>query len=184
VGSIAVKNLENIVRTLVEASVDTGVATGGGTDYLDDTAKSWPDNAFANLIIEITGGTGAGQIRKIASNTATRITVTPDWTTVPDATSTYRIGIYGRTNVAQVGGQAVPTDDFGYIRLPVTAFKLEVYSATIATEQVRFVASGEEVAYGDLAVDGTCRVDGGLVTGSLVVNGKLVVNGAVEVTAW
>jgi len=118
---IGIGNLKEILRTLVEASVDTGIATGGGTNYLDDTAKSWPVDAFADLIIEITGGTGAGQIRKIASNTATRITVTPDWTTVPDATSTYRIGFYGKMSgdITSWGGTSLTGSPAGAVhRLP------------------------------------------------------------------
>jgi hypothetical protein len=132
---IGLKNLEKIVRTLVEASVDTGVATGAGTNYLDDAAKSWPDNAFANLIIEITGGTGAGQIRKIASNTATRITVTPNWTTVPDATSTYRIGFYGKMSgdIASWGGTAVTgrdiTQDIARLDIALSALRDAITAA-------------------------------------------------------
>ena len=45
-----------------------------------------------NKFITITGGTGAGQIRRITSNTATIISVSPDWTTTPDSTSTFKIG--------------------------------------------------------------------------------------------
>jgi len=75
---IGYKNLEHILRTLVEASVDTGVATGAG-----------------------------------ASNTDTRITVTPAWTTVPDATSTYRVGFYGKMSgdITAWGGTAVTGRD-------------------------------------------------------------------------
>jgi len=69
----------------------TGTATAGGASTLTNGAKSWATNQWANSQIRITGGTGAGQIRTIASNTGTVITVSSAWTTQPDATSTYSI---------------------------------------------------------------------------------------------
>lgn len=90
-------NLPDLLRTLVEASVDTGVADDtSAVNHLDDAAKSWPVDAFDNLIVEITGGTGEGQIRKIASNTATSLLPVTNFDTAPDATSTYRIGFFGK----------------------------------------------------------------------------------------
>jgi len=70
---------------------ETGTATGGGSNYLDDTNKNWATNNFVNWEIEITAGTGVGQIRYVTSNTATRITIRSNWTTNPDATSQYRL---------------------------------------------------------------------------------------------
>lgn len=69
----------------------TGTATAGGASTIDNSAKSWTTNQWTNFQIRITAGTGAGQIRTIASNTGTSITVSSAWTTVPDATSVYAI---------------------------------------------------------------------------------------------
>jgi len=66
-------------------------ATGGGNNFLDDTGESWPTDHWANGTVKITSGTGAGQTRTIASNTATRLTVTSNWATNPDSTSFYEI---------------------------------------------------------------------------------------------
>ncbi|MDA2914508.1 hypothetical protein MYX77_11255, partial [Acidobacteriia bacterium AH_259_A11_L15] len=41
--------------------------------------------------VEIVSGTGAGQRGLITTNSATTFTVTPDWTTVPDSTSEFRV---------------------------------------------------------------------------------------------
>ena len=68
-----------------------GTATGGSSTTLVNTAKAWAVNQWANYQIRISGGTGVGQFRPIASNTATTITVSTAWTTAPDATSTYII---------------------------------------------------------------------------------------------
>jgi len=68
-----------------------GTATGGTATTLADTSKSWAANIFTNGKIFIWNGTGRGQIRDISNNTATEITVSTSWTTIPDATSKYVI---------------------------------------------------------------------------------------------
>ena len=74
-----------------------GTATGGGADYIDDSgqtfggADSWVAYRSGWTIL-ITSGTGAGQYRTIkntASNSNTRLYVTENWATNPDATSKY-----------------------------------------------------------------------------------------------
>ena len=91
--------LKRVMRSLVEVSVDTGIADATSTvNFLDDSSKSWPPSpgGFENLIVEITEGTGEGQFAKIASNTATRITFVVAMPVAPDATSKYRIGFFGK----------------------------------------------------------------------------------------
>lgn len=72
-------------------SFATGTATSGGASTLNNLGKAWTSNQWSNCQIRITGGTGVGQIRTIASNTSTGITVSVAWTTQPDNTSTYSI---------------------------------------------------------------------------------------------
>lgn len=106
--------LKRVLRAAVEVSVDTGVADDTSlVSRLDDSAKSWPVNAFVNLIVEITGGTGEGQIRKIASNTATSIVPVTNFATAPDSTSTYRIGFFGKmaSDITAWGGTALTGRD-------------------------------------------------------------------------
>jgi hypothetical protein len=69
----------------------TGTATAGGASTLTNSGKSWTTNQWTNYQIRIVSGTGAGQIRTIASNTGTVITTSAAWTTNPDATSVYSI---------------------------------------------------------------------------------------------
>jgi len=69
----------------------TGTASAGGTYTLTDSSKSLSDNKYANYRINITGGTGIGQSRRIISSTATVFEVARKWDTNPDATSTYEI---------------------------------------------------------------------------------------------
>lgn len=72
-------------------SFATGTATAGAATTLTNSAKAWATNQWTNYQIRISGGTGAGQIRTVASNTGTVITVSAAWTTNPDATSTYSL---------------------------------------------------------------------------------------------
>lgn len=72
-------------------SFATGTATAGGATTLTNAAKAWATNQWANSQVRIVSGTGAGQIRTIASNTATVLTVSASWGTNPDATSVYSI---------------------------------------------------------------------------------------------
>ena len=69
----------------------TGTATAGAATTLTNSAKTWTVNQWTNSQVRIVSGTGAGQIRTIASNTATVLTVSAAWTTNPDATSVYSI---------------------------------------------------------------------------------------------
>lgn len=55
------------------------------------TAAGWTINAFTGNYVRVNGGTGAGQIRLIASNTATTIVVTAPFVPPLDATSTIEV---------------------------------------------------------------------------------------------
>ena len=70
----------------------TGTSTGSNTTTtLNNTGKAWTTNQWTNYQIRISGGLGMGQVRTIASNTGTALTVSSAWTTTPDATSQYTI---------------------------------------------------------------------------------------------
>lgn len=66
-----------------------GTATAGDSTTLTDTSKSWTTDELAGHEIAIYDGTGSGQYRTIASNTATVITVTVAWATNPSTDSDY-----------------------------------------------------------------------------------------------
>lgn len=70
----------------------TGTATAGGASTLTDSSKTWIVNDYVLNYVDILTGTGAGQRRRIVSNTSTQLTVLTPWATQPDATSTYQIG--------------------------------------------------------------------------------------------
>jgi hypothetical protein len=70
----------------------TGTSSGANTTTtLANTAKAWAVNQWAVSQVRILSGTGAGQVRTVASNTATVLTLSTAWTITPDATSVYSI---------------------------------------------------------------------------------------------
>lgn len=92
---------------VVEVPQNTASA-GSTTTVTGEATAAWPVNAYANQDVLIISGTGSGQRKRIASNTATVLTLaaavtgnprTGPFTVAPDATSVYRI---------------VPSSDFLY----------------------------------------------------------------------
>jgi RHS repeat-associated protein len=95
--------------------VASGTSTGGNSSTtLNDTTQTWGTNQWAGLTVQITGGTGIGQYRKITSNTATQLTVSQAWTTIPDATSTYAIQPIPLPDSNQGGGDGIIRTGFTY----------------------------------------------------------------------
>lgn len=70
---------------------DAGTATAGAASTLTDSTKAWATNRWTNYVVRILAGTGIGQTRIIASNTATVLTVQNAWATTPDSTSVFAI---------------------------------------------------------------------------------------------
>jgi Tfp pilus assembly protein PilW len=76
---------------------ETGYSSGGNSSAtLNDSRKAWQADEFAPVstsayTVRIIAGTGVGQARTIQSNTATQLTVSAAWGTIPDATSLYLI---------------------------------------------------------------------------------------------
>ena len=68
-----------------------GTATASGANTLTNAAKNWTTNQWTNSQLRITAGTGAGQIRTVANNTATTLTLSNAWSTAPDATTQYSL---------------------------------------------------------------------------------------------
>jgi hypothetical protein len=68
-----------------------GKATSGTASTLTDSALGMTTDRYVGAWIQIIRGTGAGQARQIASNTATAFTVTVDWDISPASGSVYVI---------------------------------------------------------------------------------------------
>lgn len=75
----------------IGTTITSGTASAGGATTLTDSGEGWTIDAYAGKNVEITAGTGKGQIRNVISNTAEILTVNTAWTTNPDATSVYKV---------------------------------------------------------------------------------------------
>ena len=80
----------SVATTVVASGMNARTATGGGTTTLDDSDGS-SLASLAGSYVNLTGGTGAGQTRKITSSTTTQLTVDSNFSPVPDATTVYRV---------------------------------------------------------------------------------------------
>jgi hypothetical protein len=69
----------------------TGTTTSATSNTLTNSSKTWTTNQWTNYQIRITSGTGIGQVRTIASNTGTQITVSANWTVTPSTNSVFEI---------------------------------------------------------------------------------------------
>ncbi len=78
------------VVTLEDLTSDAGLAD---VTTIGNASLTLTDNEHANRlrVVEIVGGTGQGQARLITANDATTFTVSPDWATLPDGTSLFRV---------------------------------------------------------------------------------------------
>lgn len=89
----------------------TGTATSGTNTTLTKSAAGF--GTLTGYVLEITGGTGSGQARRILSNTATVITVASAFSVALDNTSQYRIGYLDPVTQAQTALTGT-ADAFGY----------------------------------------------------------------------
>ena len=136
--------IEDIYKTKFANQEQTGTATAATDSSLTDSGSAWTVDAYKNMTVHITGGTGAGQYRNIVSNTAEILNVEPNWDTNPDATSTFEILTLGYVNEV-VDGSGTNTQFVEYQPL-VNLISLEVDSTAITSSSVyQYPASGKLV---------------------------------------
>ena len=125
---------------------DAGTATAGAASSLTDSTKAWEVNRWRNYVVRILAGTGAGQYRPIASNTATRLDVITPWATTPDNTSVFVIqGDPDKVYLIAAGHGSIPIQN---LDSNVSTFGRQVdwgiargASATVAGHQPVAIAS-------------------------------------------
>ncbi len=82
-------------------------ATTATSTTIGDSGEAWIPNEFAGMIVELNGGTGSGQTRRVVGNTTTVMTVSPAFTTTPDTTTDFQVQpekLYGASDsVTSIG---------------------------------------------------------------------------------
>lgn len=87
--------------------LDAGKSTGSNAyNTLIDSSKSWSTDRWKNYAVRIVYGKGAGQMRRILSNSATTLTLYRGWNVTPDNTSVYSIQGDSETMHIAWGGSA------------------------------------------------------------------------------
>lgn len=82
----------------------TGTAQAGAAGTITLAAgESATDDFYNGMLVRITSGTGSGQVRRITDYVgASKVaTVDSNWTTTPDNTSVYRVGVFDTSSVGQ-----------------------------------------------------------------------------------
>jgi len=79
-------------RAEVGTTIETATSSGAGsTSTLVDSGIGWDSNEHVGKNVEIVSGVGAGNIRRIESNTSDTLTVSDLFTIAPSSTSVYKI---------------------------------------------------------------------------------------------
>lgn len=133
----------------------TGQAQGAQTGTtLQDSDEAWSVNGFAEYNVTITSGTGVGQVRRVVSNTATILTVTPAWSINPvTLDSKYSIYLRDTTAFAVRGYQAdmfiapanavSPTSSEQWLKVQSVDWNLDM--KVEALRQIAFTSLGTSV---------------------------------------
>lgn len=83
--------------------LDSGKASARTTeDKLADLSQDWTEDQWKGRFVEVTGGTGVGQVRIITSNDSLVLTVEPNWDVSPDISSRYVIYEKSQPGIAEI----------------------------------------------------------------------------------
>ncbi len=92
-------------KKVYDGAADTTSYTS--TVITDSSSPAWIPNEFAGMIVRINSGGGAGQTRRITSNTASTITVNPAFSTTPASNDDFKVDpeslIGSSNNVKAIG---------------------------------------------------------------------------------
>lgn len=105
-------SLNSLNPGLQTLTYDSGTITVGTLNGLRDNAKNWTPNSFINFQVNITSGTGNGQVRTVNGNTNNTLTLLTSWSIIPDASSTYTITRFDSSNPYSMTAIGLPPSTF------------------------------------------------------------------------
>lgn len=118
-----------------------GKATAGSSTSLTDSALNMTTDRYVGAYIQIIRGTGAGQSRQIAANSATAFTVSSAWSVTPSTDSEYVVyktpwfHTVGSTGINGFTSAAAGSSGLGY-----------VYSTPAVGNNIVYFPQGDSVA--------------------------------------
>lgn len=83
-------DIQNDMYTLGD-DIENGSVTSATVSGVTDSSKSWVTDEWADKIVLITDGTGLGQSRVVASNTATTLNLNTNWYITPVSLDLFQI---------------------------------------------------------------------------------------------
>jgi hypothetical protein len=113
-----------LARTSDFLNEHNGTATSATATTLVQTGAGWTVNEYQGGVVWTTGGTGAGQVRDVASNTADTLTVAT-WDVTPDATTTFVVLGFFQSGVSDTQPETIEG--------PGTSIYLDLATGTIGT---------------------------------------------------
>lgn len=139
--SIDIKNVYALGNNVKVRSHVVGSATS--STLTDSSALNWqPDNVLAGGDVRILYGTGAGQVRTITASldVLSQMTVSPNWDTIPNASSWYDMAYANWVNkidVADGGHDPMVIDPSKFPNIPYALFYAATDSADGAVHSLR-----------------------------------------------
>ncbi len=101
---------------------------------LVDRSKTWTANQWVGDVVVVTLAGGAQEIDFVASNTATKLTMTSPWSTTPAGGDAYSVSVIGYTSNTLVdASKAWATNQWAGAVVTVTLSNNSTETATIAT---------------------------------------------------
>ncbi len=105
-----------------------------GASTLTDTGKSWNTGEWVNALVNVTLSNNSVETMTVASNTATTLTLTAPWTTVPAAGNAYTLtGLYYTSTTVTDVDQGWTTNEWAGSLVTVTLSNNSTETGTVAS---------------------------------------------------
>ena len=167
------------LRRRLEVSLDTATVVAATATTLTDPTKSWVDGVWAGMFVEITAGAGAGQFRRVISNTANTLVVSPAWTAIPAVGDSYRIFNLTATATVAFSGDITIASGTGPVLAKISGETVQFAAAPPTTFRARGILFAQDISGGvELGSGPTTSITVRNVGGDIGVSGHLWVGGA------
>jgi len=134
----AEKDVDRITFTTYwSTQLDKQTAADATDNTIVVSGASWTRSTYKDMYVWVYSGTGAGQIRKITSNTSTTITVDRDWETNPVSGDNFRV-FYSATDPYYNESEDGTNDKYFFVpEYPIQLFEeLNIKDTDVSTDSL------------------------------------------------